>query len=377
MKILIIANGIPSPSNQMLGLFEFDQAKALRAEGHEVTFFSVDLRSIRRKRKLGFSSGIKNDIDWYCISLPLGAIPVKWMCRIGAFGLEYLFNRVFSDKKKPDVIHAHFTEIAKMATSVSDKYKIPLVITEHSSAMNQIAINRNLKKIAIDAYDQSSVLITVSSELQRNVKRHTGKESIVVPNIIDTELFNMCKPKKHECFRIVTVSGLIECKRTIILLESFKKAKEVHSDILLDIVGDGPLRSELEKYVIDNKLSDNVVFYGTLPRFRIAEIFENSDCFAMTSRTETFGVVYVEAMAAGLPVIATNCGGPSDFINEKNGIMVEVDNVEQVTNAICYMYDNISKYNDSYIRQFANNRYNPQAIACELISIYSTILNNE
>ena len=75
------------------------------------------------------------------------------------------------------------------------------------------------------------------------------------------------------------------------------------------------------------------------------------DAFVLASRAETFGVVYVEAMAAGLPVIATACGGPEDFVSEENGILIPADNEEKLTEALIEMYHMAHKYDKQAISE--------------------------
>ena len=70
----------------------------------------------------------------------------------------------------------------------------------------------------------------------------------------------------------------------------------------------------------------------------VSSILAHADIFVLASRKETFGIVYVEAMAKGLPVIATKCGGPEEFVNKENGILVPVDNVEELSKAMLLMY---------------------------------------
>lgn len=77
---------------------------------------------------------------------------------------------------------------------------------------------------------------------------------------------------------------------------------------------------------------------------KIAEQLSKSDCFVLASQSETFGVAYIEALAMGVPVIATKCGGPEGFVNENNGIMIDVDSESQLIEAMKYMYNNSDKY---------------------------------
>ena len=120
-------------------------------------------------------------------------------------------------------------------------------------------------------------------------------------------------------------------------------------------------------------LENAVNYYGLKTRREIAEIYEKYDCFVMPSSKETFGVVYIEAMASGLPVIATKCGGPEDFINKENGILVDPDCVDQLATAMCHVYKNRKEYDSVRIRQYVNENFSGHAIAKRLIKEYKTV----
>lgn len=372
MKILIVAGGIPSKDTPLGGIFAYDQAKALAASGIDVTYFSLDMRSIRRRRHLGFSTGEKDGVRWHIFSFPLGRVPVTIVFYVGRWMIMRLFKRVFKTETPPDIIHAHFVCCGVIASYLSKKTGIPLIITEHSSDMNVSPIPKTLKKYATEAYKQAKKVLSVSSALAKNLSNECGIESEVVPNIIELDTFSQCKPMCHVGYNIVTVSGLIEGKRVINLIKAVEKVIISIPSVHLDVVGDGYLRGDLEKYVKDNGLTEYISFLGYLSREDTVKVYETADCFAMVSERETFGVVYVEAMAAGLPIIATKCGGPEDFIDDEIGVLVEVDNVEETAEAIIQLYKNHDKYNRDEIMRRANN-YNAEAIAAKLITIYKQI----
>lgn len=369
MKILIVASGIPSKDFPLTGIFEFDQAKALASRGIDVYYFAIDLRSIRRKRKLGITSGIINGVKWYSIAIPLGAVPISLLCLVGKYALKFLFRRVFT-QDKPNIMHAHFSEIGCMCISLAKRYQIPLYLTEHSSAINAPFVSKQLLKCARYTYSNVDHLIAVSTGLQKNINKLTGQSSSVIHNIIDTELFAKSESIEHIGFRIVTVAGLIPRKRINLLLESINELKSQFPFLKLDIIGDGSHRRVYEQYVEVNNLQHIVTFWGQLSREQIIHVFKQSDCFALVSAVETFGVVYVEAMASGLPVIATRCGGPEDFVNENNGILIDVDDKEALKSAIVTLVKNISTYNRSNIKKDAL-RFSPETISQQLMRLYS------
>lgn len=377
MNIMVVSSGLPTEKYPMLGIFELDQAKALQQEGNRVTFLVVDLRSIRRWRKWGFSKGQKDGVDYYVFNFPGGRIPLKFLCKIGAKCLNIIYKRAAKTNGKPDLFHAHFTEMGCITSRLAQKEGIPYVVTEHSSKMNQYIVDSDLRECAKEAYGSASAIISVGTALANNIYRHTGFKPIVVPNIIDTNLFSQCQRIVHSGFNLVTTSNLITLKRTWQILQALAMIDASDIDYHLTVIGDGPERDSLIHWCSVLNLTDRVTITGYQPREVIASIYETADVFILVSSTETFGVAYVEAMAAGLPVIATKCGGPEDFVNEQNGVLVEVDNIVQISQAIEYMHKNASSYNVELLREFVRSRFSQSAIALRLHEIYSKIVSYE
>lgn len=373
MRALLVSGGKPDSAYPLNGNFEFEQAVALAAAGIDVYFFAVDLRSIRRKRSYGISKGVEDGVKWYVISLPLGAIPITILCKIGSITLRYLFSKVFKLKGDyPDVIHAHFTEMGCIAADLSTKKNIPLVVTEHSSAMNKPTVDPNLLKCAIKGYSKASKVIAVSKPLSESIYSKTGIQAVVIPNMIKLDVFTKCQKKEHNGFHIVSVGAMIPRKRFANLIKAVADVLKIHDDIYLHIIGDGYMREELKQQVADLKIDNRVIFHGYKNASEITNIYETCDCFALVSASETFGVVYVEAMAAGLPVIATRCGGPEDFVNEKNGLLLEVDNHQQLCNALEYIYVKAATYHTDEIRETARNN-SPEVVSNKIIEVYNEV----
>lgn len=377
MDILVVANGIPNIKTPLLGIFEFDQAKALADAGAKVVFFGVDLRSIRRSRKWGIVTGVKDGIEYYVINIPLGAIPLNILCNIGAVALEILYNYVYRKRSKPDIIHAHFTDIGYMSAKLSKKQNIPLIITEHSSLMNREECPKTLLKYASKGYKGAEKVLAVSSALKKNIFINTKVRCKVVPNILSVDEFYLMNRKIHKGFGFVITANLVSIKNHALLLEAFSNIKQEYAEIYLGIVGDGPLRKELEAYVEKNHLDDCVKFYGRLQRNEIAKLYELYDCFVLPSNSETFGVAYIEAMAAGLPVIASRCGGPEDFVDDNNGILIDVGNKEQLVAAMHFMINNKEKFDEYEIRNNVVEQFSPKTVSKQLMDIYDQILEGK
>lgn len=369
MKVLIVSHGLPSNRYPLEGVFAFDQAKAIAAQGIDVTFFSVDLRSIRKKRKWGFRATVKDGVKCFEYSVPLGPVGFKILDTVSHKVGDILFKKVFRGQPYPDIIHTHFT--ASVGAYLSQKYNIPLVITEHLSEMN----SPNLPQVKIDRakknYIQAKEVITVSSLLAKSLREKTGIECKVIHNIIDTSLFSSFTPVKHSSFTFVTTALLSERKRIHMLIPALKECPD---SVRLIIVGDGSERSRLEQLIKDNQLSDRIEMKGLLSREETAKVYAESDCFVLPSSLETFGVVYVEAMASGLPVIATKCGGPEDFVTNDNGVLIVVDNQTQLNEAMHYMIENACYYSADTIKKYVNSKFSAEVISKQIIDLYSEII---
>lgn len=376
MKIMVLSGGIPSHKYPLNGVFAFDQAKALSEEGIDVYFLSVDFRSIRRLRKLGFSQGIKDGVKWFNYSLPIAPFTtiLNWVEKPL---IRYLFKKVFGDNEKPDLCHAHFTDMGVLANEIKRYFNIPYVITEHSSVMNQDEIPLSLLDKARAGYAYAERVITVSTLLAESIERKTGIKCVVIPNIIDTNIFRLRENKPHDGMNIVTTALLSERKRIHLLLQAVSELREICPNITLDIIGDGVDYDRLYNYAKEKFFDGGIRFHGMKSRVEAAEIYKLCDCFILPSALETFGVVYVEAMAAGLPVIATRCGGPEDFVNDSNGILIDVDDIDQLKEAIIYMYNHYKEYDAIKIKEDVTAKFSPEVVAKRIKSIYVDIILNK
>ncbi len=368
--ICIISRGYPTKETPMLGIFEMDQAKALRDAGHRVVFVSLDMRSIRRKRSLGVSVHEQAGIRMYNISVPVGNVPYKLFYSMGKWALMRVFTLVMEKEGRPDVMHAHFTDISAIAVCLKEKYKVPLVMTEHSSKMNVDVLSVPERFYGGIAYKAVDRLIVVSKSLQNSVYRHFGVKGEIVHNIVDVDSI-MFEPKGHESFRFVLVANLLKHKGIEVVLRSMADMR--NREVQLVIVGEGRERENLQIQIKELGIGGRVEMVGYKSRVEMSGILNSCDAFVLASRGETFGVVYIEAMLAGLPVIATRCGGPEDFVDANNGLLVDVDDQKALTDAMDAMVDGIGKYDGRRISEEVRKRFAPAAIAADISKVYEKV----
>lgn len=374
MKVFVVSKGMPTEKYPLNGIFEFDQAKALARVGAEVTMLVIDFRSRSYKRKYGYFIYDKEGIHVVELSLPIGiyrrALPA--LQRL----LVKTYKKAVKLYGKPDVIHAHFYSIAAIASVLRKKYDLPFVITEHSSKLNKniLEISGLDVKLAKKAYQNADKIIAVSSALAKNLKDNFDVAADVIHNIVDVSKFQYTKRGQKQDFTFISVGNLIKLKRFDLLIAAFAEAFKEDNSVKLKIVGAGPEKDDLQNLVSQCNMSDRIMFLNEVGRDGLMHIYPESDAFVLASQSETFGVVYIEAMATGLPVIATDCGGPSDFVNERNGYLIPINDKKALVEALKKMRDNAFNFNALEISETSVRKFSPENIGNALSSLYKTIL---
>jgi glycosyltransferase involved in cell wall biosynthesis len=135
-------------------------------------------------------------------------------------------------------------------------------------------------------------------------------------------------PRPDGRVRILFVGRLIALKGVEFLLEAFRKVRDAEPTAALEIIGEGAERSKLVARTRQLDLDDAVTFTGWLTRSEVADRMKQADLFVMPSLCESGGNVVLEAMVAGLPVVATRWGGPADYLDDQCGLLVDPDSSE-------------------------------------------------
>ncbi len=192
------------------------------------------------------------------------------------------------------------------------------------------------KKHVVEASKQLNYLVLVSRELTKDYQRELSLAAcrpVYIPNVIDQDLDFISDYRNPQ---IVMVGRLEREKGLFDALEVAKRLQERMVSFHLEIVGDGPLRKDLEKYTMDKNLQEYVTFHGFLPQKEIAKLYAHASLYLMTSFTESFGLVLIEAMNAGLPTIAfSSAEGARELIfNDVNGYLILDRNLDEMATTI-------------------------------------------
>jgi glycosyltransferase involved in cell wall biosynthesis len=157
------------------------------------------------------------------------------------------------------------------------------------------------------------------------------------------------------------------------LLEALSLISRRRKDFALDIVGDGPYKREYEELTRKLGLDGTVKFHGVRTGVEVARFMMDCDFLVQPSLWETFGVVYIEAMACGKPVIASNIPGPNEFINADVGILVPPKDVDALAKAINFMLDHHGDYSSEKVSRYARERFSCEVVGRMLNEVYEEV----
>lgn len=394
MHILIIPSELYVPKESPIsGIFQQDQARALSRSGYKVGVISPCLRSLRLLKKNIYwypkKFEYENDEGIFVLRYHGWSIPYQ----IFSFHLAYwvktglrLFRKYIEQNGMPDIVHAHnILNGGFLAAKIKKRYSIPYVLTEHSSLYSQKIFSRKLLPVVKEALENANRRVAVSSQFGCLLETKFGdivRHWEFVPNVLSMTFERENSIKRigrhdNSLFKFLNVAALIEGKGHEDLIKAFANHFGGKDNIQLRIGGAGPLYNELKTLSEDLGVSKQVVFLGYLNREEVLKEMLHSDVYILPSHYETFGVVVIEALACGLPVIATKCGGPESIVKKKNGILVPPKDVGALGEAMGEILENINQYNNNHIRNDCLSRYGEKAIVDRLTRIYSEVLSNQ
>lgn len=250
-----------------------------------------------------------------------------------------------------DIIHAHFTWSAGyVGACLKRKYDIPFVVTGHGYDIYSLPFKDDKWREKIEyVLNTADHIITVSqSNLDCIKKLDVSTPVTVIPNGFRSDLFYPRNPS--ECKKalnlpldkkiILTVGNLEPVKGQTHLVEAIQRIIQERKDILCVIVGTGKLRTALERQIRSLGLEDYVMFAGGKPHDEIPLWMNACDVFVLPSLRESFGIVQIEAMACGKPVVATRNGGSEEVvISDEYGLLVEPADPEDLAEKILVVLD--------------------------------------
>jgi glycosyltransferase involved in cell wall biosynthesis len=383
-RILLLPSEYVHEGKPLDGIFCRDQAESLTQSGYRVDVIFVEPRSLRTfdlgklrashfQRTVGFENGIFTVRlkGWNPIlNSVCGGITWAWLMR----GLALWYIRQYG---RPDVIHGHNIFWGGYAASlVARRACIPLVITEHSSEFVRRRVPASAVAYARGTLAAADATLAVSRSLAESITGYVKDAPLtVVPNFIDTDFFALAPAEPLRVPVIfLAVAALNRNKAVDLLIRAFAAQFGRTNKTELRIVGDGPERKALEALTRQLEVDSKVSFYGQLPREAVRRHLWEAHALVLCSYRETFGMVLVEALSSGRPVIATRCGGAEEIVNPEVGFLVDPGDCGGLGKAMALMASG-ARFDPIKLRQYAVSRYGRAAFAARMQSIYGAVLN--
>ena len=215
--------------------------------------------------------------------------------------------------------------------------KILKIGWEHNHHQNN---KKYINKI-INSVKYLDYFVLVSKELETFYKDKVNPKCIYIPNLIEKSNTKSNLDSKN----IVSIGRLSKEKGYLDLIDIFKSIHEIYPNWKLNIIGDGAEYQKIKDRIDNYKLSDYIILHGFLSKEEINKILEKSSIYVMTSYTESFGIVLLEAMSFGIPCISyTSASGANEIIEDnKDGYLIPNRNQELMIKKICYLIENIEE----------------------------------
>ncbi|WP_082882659.1 glycosyltransferase family 4 protein [Paenibacillus swuensis] len=293
---------------------------------------------------------------------------------------DYLWWTELRLKKPYDVIHAHHP-IAALA--MKKRFPgTPLVVTIHSSYERELLLNGKIQENGPEQAFLTSLyreieykadqIVTASESFKTYLSAYTQspERMVVIPNGFDEKRFRPV-PHENETAQLITVCRLVPAKGLDILLRACSVLKKRGHNYVLHMIGDGPIREELEALAVQLDVYEETIFYGyTLHPEEFMPFF---DIFVLPSRAEAFGSVFAEAALCWLALVGTDVGGISEQIQDgQNGLLVPSEDPQALADALekliidpSYRYELARAASDKAKRSYSLNR-----VILELKDIY-------
>ncbi|MEM2517795.1 MAG: glycosyltransferase family 4 protein [Candidatus Bathyarchaeia archaeon] len=293
----------------------------------------------------------------------------------------------------PDVIHAHniFFTTSLLAVLIKHISHRKLVFSAHLGDVSNLALLGHGKVLAAKAYEKifgkiilfsSDAIIAVSCAVRQHIISlgASPKKVTVIPNGVDLEEFSSSfDTQKNIRPDVIFVGRLIPNKGLEYLIEAAKiLIRSGAAKIRFKIVGDGPYRQQIEELVARYGLSPYFEFLGHVPK--VSEALRNGGIFVRPSLTEGMPLTVLEAMASGLPIIATRVSGTSEIIiPNETGILVEPGNVSQLVEAIKYLIESptealrLGRNARDFIERHYKEKFSWDAVASNILSVYESL----
>jgi glycosyltransferase involved in cell wall biosynthesis len=279
-----------------------------------------------------------------------------------------------------DLIHAHCTyPDGVVAAHLGRHYGVPVVITEQNPWEVWMDRYPGVRRKAIWAARQSLCHIAISEAVRKSIETYAGKmpQLRVIPDGVDGAVFRLPEDGAARIpNQILFVGAIRPVKGVDILLRAVRLLADRRRDVRLVIIGEaffGKYRQEelrVRKMAGELNLGERVRFAGKQPVEELVRQMQRSAALVLPSRAESLGMVLVESLACGTPVVSTRCGGPEDIVNEDVGVLVPPGDPESMAAGIERVLDQPGDYDPAKLRAHALEKFGLESVGDRLAEVY-------
>ncbi|MFM1876152.1 MAG: hypothetical protein RL266_1889 [Bacteroidota bacterium] len=293
--------------------------------------------------------------------------------RINIAGYESII-----DQFKPDVIHSHLVD-SELVSRHNPRENVAYITHWHGcpSLTNPVPFSErfnreyvwkwNTKRRLLKNYQTcNNHFLCISEFIQNYVKENLGakdSETTIIHNAIDLNRFRPIETEKKSGFRLISIGSLQKNKNHPFLFKVVRKLLDDGlNDVYLDVYGEGPEHAFLSSEIERLKLSDRVTLHGIVSDPEVQ--LNQAHLLIHSAWHEPFGLIFIEAMACGIPVVSFNTGGPAELINDgENGYLIPKDDLEGFCSRIRDFYKNreqldiIGQHGIQHAKQFGLSEY--------------------
>lgn len=340
MRVLTLTPFYPTASDDAVGCFVAEPVRAL--EEIDVESYVVAVQPFYRGR----SNQNGHPAQWIRYAAIPGGIG---LASSGTFLYASLLSKVrkLHESQHIDLIHAHAAlPCGHAAMLLSRELRIPFVVTVHGLDVFFTAqvggyAGQWCRRVARSVYRAAARVVCISRRVADELVNGAGPDAQVrvIHNGVDPQHF-FPGQRDTEPPNILSVGTLIPSKGHELLLRAFAVLRQRYPNVSCDIIGDGPERSRLAQLADDLRVASKVRFLGRQSRKQVAEAMRRCTVFALPSRYEGLGCVYLEAMSAEKPAIACRGQGIEDVIRHgDNGWLVDPDDLNAMTKALSVLLE--------------------------------------
>ncbi len=373
-KILFLPRWYPSENDSQNGIFIQKHAQTAALHNEVVVLYAEPSASKNAIEET--KNGNLTEVIVYYKSSFLKPISVLHY----AIALYKGWKKITQSGFFPNLTHVHvLNRPALLALWLKWKHQVPFIISEHWSGyvtgkFEQRGIASGL--LTAFAIKQAAFVTVVSETLKAGMLKCGLKADYrILPNVVEVLPEAWKQQLPDDKFRYLVVADLRdEIKNISGVIHAFKSVYADDNQTELIIAGDGPDRKYLEG--LASKEAVLINFLGSLTNEDVLKLIPTAHAVIINSRIETFSVVTLEAIFSGRPVISTRCGGPEQFINEQNGILIEKENETQLADAMKQIRANYFNYFPEKVSNSIPNHYRIEDVANSLSNYYKEIVRH-